>query len=129
MYLPPQFAQPDIAVMHELIRSRSLATLVTFDSDGLNANHIPLHLSATPGSLGVLSGHVARSNPILNDLNSNIDTLAVFHGPDAYISPSWYATKQEGGKLYRLGITRWFMPMVGCALSMMLFGSVLRLKR
>ncbi len=99
MYLPPQFAQPDIAVMHELIRSRSLATLVTLDSDGLNANHIPLHLSATPSSFGTLSGHVARSNPILNDLNSNIDTLAVFHGPDAYISPSWYATRQEGGKV------------------------------
>lgn len=99
MYLPPQFEQPDRAVMHELMHTRSLATLVTSGSDGLNANHIPLHLSATHESLGVLRGHVARSNPILNDLDSAIDALAIFHGPDAYISPSWYATKQQAGKV------------------------------
>jgi transcriptional regulator len=99
MYLPPQFEQPDRAVMHELMRTRSLATLVTTGSDGLNANHIPLHLSATPEPYGVLRGHVARSNPILNDLNSENDALAIFHGPQAYISPSWYATKQEDGKV------------------------------
>lgn len=99
MYLPPQFEQPDIEVMHELMRSRSLATLVTTDSDGLNANYIPLHLSATPESFGVLRGHVARSNTIWNELNSDVDALAIFHGPDAYISPSWYATKQQAGKV------------------------------
>ncbi len=85
--------------MHELMRTRSLATLVTTGSDGLNANHIPLHLSATPESFGVLRGHVARSNPIWNELDSAVDALAIFHGPEAYISPSWYATKQETGKV------------------------------
>ena len=99
MYIPPQFEQPDVEVMHELIRTRSLATLITLGSDGLNANHIPLHLSATHESFGVLRGHVARSNPILNDMDSAIDALAIFHGPDAYISPSWYATKQQAGKV------------------------------
>jgi transcriptional regulator len=99
MYLPPQFEQPDMAAMHELMRTRSLATLVTTGSDGLNANHIPLHLSATLESFGVLRGHVARSNPIWNELNSDVDALAIFHGPDAYISPSWYATKQAAGKV------------------------------
>jgi len=99
MYLPPQFEQPDIAVMHELMRIRSLATLVTTDSDGLNANHIPLHLSVTPEPFGALRGHVARSNPIWNELNVDVDALAIFHGPDAYISPPWYATKQEAGKV------------------------------
>jgi transcriptional regulator len=99
MYLPPQFEQPNIAVMHELMRTRSLATLVTTGSDGLNANHIPLHLSATPEPFGVLRGHVARSNPILNELNFDVDALAIFHGPDAYISSSWYATKQQAGKV------------------------------
>jgi transcriptional regulator len=99
MYIPPQFEQPDVDVMHKLIRNRSLATLVTLGSDGLNANHIPLHLSPTPKPFGVLRGHVARSNPIWNDLDSSIDALAIFHGPDAYISPSWYATKQEAGKV------------------------------
>ena len=99
MYRPMQFDQPDIEVMHELIRTRSLATLVTIGSDGLNANHIPLHLSATPEPFGVLRGHVARSNPIWNDLDSDVDALAIFHGPEAYISPSWYATKQQAGKV------------------------------
>jgi transcriptional regulator len=99
MYIPPHFEQPDIEVMHELIRNRPLATLVTLGSDGINANHIPLHLSPAPEPFGVLLGHVARANPIWRDLESDVDTLAIFHGPDAYISPSWYATKQETGKV------------------------------
>jgi len=99
MYIPPHFEQPDIEVMHDLIRNRPLATLVTLSSDGINANHIPLHLSPAPEPFGVLRGHVARANPIWRDLESDADTLAIFHGPDAYISPSWYATKQETGKV------------------------------
>ncbi len=99
MYIPPQFEQPNIDVMHELIRKRPLATLVTLGSNGINANHIPLHLSLTPEPFGVLRGHVARSNPIWSDLDSGIEVLAIFHGPDAYISPSWYTTKQEAGKV------------------------------
>lgn len=85
--------------MHELIRTRPLATLVTLSSNGINANHIPLHLSEVPSPFGTLRGHVARSNPIWHDLKSDIEVLAIFHGPDAYISPSWYATKQETGKV------------------------------
>jgi len=85
--------------MHELIRARPLATLITLSSSGLNANHIPLHLSESPTPFGTLQGHVARANPILEDLKKDIEVLAVFHGPDAYITPSWYATKKETGKV------------------------------
>jgi len=85
--------------MHELIRARPLATLVTLSSNGLNANHIPLLLSESPAPFGALQGHVARVNPILRDLGNNIEVLAVFHGPDTYITPSWYATKKESGKV------------------------------
>ncbi len=99
MYIPPQFEQPDIEVMHELIRNRPLATLVTLGSNGIDANHIPLHLDPTPEPFGVLRGHIARANPLWRDLASDVETLAIFHGPDAYISPSWYATKQETGKV------------------------------
>ncbi len=99
MYIPSQFEQPDIEVMHELIRNRPLATVVTLDSNGINANHIPLHLSSTPEPFGVLRGHVARANPLWRELAADVETLAIFHGPDAYISPSWYATKQEAGKV------------------------------
>ncbi len=99
MYIPTHFEQPNIEALHELIRSRPLATLVTLSSTGINANHIPLHLSEQPAPFGTLQGHVARANPIWNDLDSDSEVLAIFHGPDAYISPSWYATKQETGKV------------------------------
>ena len=99
MYIPKQFEEPRIDVMHELIRAHPLATLVTLSSSGLNANHIPLHLLESPAPFGTLQGHVARANPMLRDLEKNLEVLAVFHGPDAYITPSWYATKQETGKV------------------------------
>jgi transcriptional regulator len=99
MYIPKQFEEPRIDVMHELIRARPLATLVTLSSSGLNANHIPFHLSESPAPFGTLQGHVARANPILSDLERDTEVLAVFHGPDAYITPSWYATKKETGKV------------------------------
>lgn len=85
--------------MHELIRARPLATLVTLSSGGLNANHIPLHLSESPAPLGALHGHVARANPMLSDFAGDVESLAVFHGPNAYISPSWYTTKGQTGKV------------------------------
>jgi len=98
MYIPKHFDEPRVDVLHELIRARPLATLVTLSSGGLNANHIPLHLSDDPSPLGTLRGHVARSNPIWNDYVKDVEVLAVFHGPDAYITPSWYPTKAENGK-------------------------------
>lgn len=85
--------------MHELIRACPLATLVTLSSGGLNANHIPLHLSQEPSPFGTLRGHVARSNPVWTDFVSKVDALAIFHGPDTYITPSWYATKKETGQV------------------------------
>jgi len=99
MYIPKQFEEPRVDVMHELIRARPLATLVTRSSNGLNANHIPFHLVESPDPFGALQGHVARANPILGDFENNTEVLAVFHGPDTYITPSWYATKKETGKV------------------------------
>lgn len=99
MYNPPQFDQPSFSVMYALIKENPLATIVTLDSNGLNANHIPLVFSETTGAAGFLRGHVARANPIWQDLATDNETLAIFHGPEAYISPSWYATKAESGKV------------------------------
>lgn len=99
MYIPKHFEQPRVEAMHELMRARPLATLVTLTSGGLDANHIPLHLSDAPAPFGTLRGHVARANPVWRDLEKGIDVLAIFHGPDAYITPSWYATKKETGKV------------------------------
>lgn len=99
MYIPKHFEEPRIEVMHELMRARPLATLVTLTSNGLNANHIPLHLVDTPAPLGTLRGHVARANPMWQDFAKDVEVLAIFHGPDCYITPSWYATKRETGKV------------------------------
>ncbi len=99
MYQPAQFVQPSLEAMHGLIRQQPLATLVTLANDGLNANHIPLHLSDAPLPFGTLRGHVARANPLWHDLDPGLEVLAIFHGPNTYISPSWYATKQETGKV------------------------------
>lgn len=99
MYTPKHFEEPRIEVMHELMRARPLATLVTLSSGGLNANHIPLHLADAPAPFGTLRGHVARANPLWSDFAKDVEVLAIFHGPDSYITPSWYATKQETGKV------------------------------
>jgi transcriptional regulator len=85
--------------MHALMRAHPLATLVTVSSAGLNANHIPFYLSPEPAPYGTLLGHVARANPVWTDFAQNVEVLAIFHGPEHYISPSWYATKKETGKV------------------------------
>jgi transcriptional regulator len=99
MYIPSHFEESRIDTLHDLIRTYPFATLVTMSSGGINANHIPLHLSAEPGSNGILCGHVSRANPIWNDLTQGVEALAIFQGPNTYISPSWYPTKQEHGKV------------------------------
>ncbi|HSI95382.1 MAG TPA: FMN-binding negative transcriptional regulator [Methylophilaceae bacterium] len=99
MYIPKQFDEPRVEVLHQLIRSRPFATLVTLSSGGLNANHIPMHLSEQPGPFGTLRGHVARANPVWNDIAKDVEALAIFHGPSTYVTPSWYPTKAETGKV------------------------------
>src|SRR5262245_40110580 len=99
MYVPKQFEESRVEVMHELIHAYPLSTLVSLGSGGLRANHIPLEISAEPLPFGTLRGHVARANPIWRDLSADIEALAIFQGPDAYITPAWYPEKQETGKV------------------------------
>ncbi|MRR09747.1 FMN-binding negative transcriptional regulator [bacterium] len=98
MYVPKHFDEPRIEVLHQLMRARPLATLVTHSAGSLDANHIPLHLSIEPAPLGALRGHVARANPVWRDVAPGVEVLAIFHGPEAYVTPSWYPTKAENGK-------------------------------
>ncbi len=98
MYIPKHFEEPRVDVLHQLIRIQPLATLISLSSTGLNANHIPLHLSEGPSPFGTLRGHVARPNSVWNDYVKDVEVLAIFKGPDAYITPSWYPTKAENGK-------------------------------
>lgn len=99
MYIPHHFEETRREVLHELIRTYPLATLVAQSSTGLTANHIPLQLSQATEPFGILQGHIARANPLYTESSSESEVLAIFQGPDAYITPSWYATKQEHGKV------------------------------
>ena len=97
MYIPKSFNESNTEVMHDLIRAQPLSTLVTNSSTGLTANHIPFYLMANE-TYGLLQGHVARANPLWRDL-SNTDVLVVFQGVNTYISPSWYVTKTQTGRV------------------------------
>ncbi len=99
MYVPKHFDEPRIDVLHALMRERPLATLVMLTGRGLEANHIPLLVDAQPGPFGTLYGHVARGNALWRDATAGVDVLAVFSGPEAYITPSWYPGKQVDGKV------------------------------
>lgn len=99
MFIPEHFAEQRIEVLHGLMRERPLATVVTLSSQGLNANHVPLHLSLEPAPFGMLRGHVARENPLWQDFVADAEVLAIFHGPEAYITPSWYPSKKRTGKV------------------------------
>jgi transcriptional regulator len=99
MYVPKHFEETRLDVLHRLMRDQPLATVVTLSADGINANHVPLHLSQPQGRFGALWGHVARSNPMWSDRVQDVEALAIFHGPGTYVSPSWYPTKKEHGRV------------------------------
>ncbi len=99
MYVPSHFAETRIEVLHQLVHEHSLGALVTLGSDGLEANHMPFELDAEPAPLGTLQAHVARGNPVWRDFSKDVEALVLFQGPQAYITPSWYQTKRETGKV------------------------------
>lgn len=99
MYLPAHFDEPRIDVLHALMRGRPFATLVTLGDSGLVANHLPVATLAEPPPHGVLRGHIARANPLWREYRAASEALAIFQGPQAYISPSFYPSKQETGEV------------------------------
>ena len=99
MYLPTSFRQDDLAALHQEIAVSRLATVVSQGPNGLQASHLPLLLIAEEGQYGTLYGHFARANPHWQELAGDGEVLAIFNGPDAYVSPSWYPAKAEHGKV------------------------------
>lgn len=99
MYLPPDFKEQDVAVIHAAMRAAGLATLVTTGPDGLAASHIPMLLLPEPEPHGTLLSHVSRANQQWRAFDGDAQALAIFLGPDAYVSPSWYPTMRETGKV------------------------------
>ncbi|QYF95910.1 FMN-binding negative transcriptional regulator [Massilia sp. PAMC28688] len=96
MYEPKHFLETSLPVLHALIEAHPLGTWVTHADGQLAANHIPFMLDRSRGEFGTLVAHVARANDVWS---ARGESLVVFQGSDAYISPSWYASKQEAGKV------------------------------
>lgn len=95
MYIPPHFEESRVELLHDLIRRNPLAVLCTYGKSGLDANHIPFELNAEQRPQGILHCHVARSNPVWQDISTGDEALVVFRDAEAYISPQWYPSKQE----------------------------------
>jgi transcriptional regulator len=95
MYVPTHFNEPRIDVLHARISQHPFGTLITHGKSGLDANHLPFELAAGEGELGVLCAHVARANPVWQDVANGDEVLVVFRAGDAYISPNWYPSKHE----------------------------------
>lgn len=100
MYQPPHFREERTDVLHSLMRSHPLATLISVRPDGEpEANVVPMLLDEGIGRMGGLTAHLARANPQWKVLAETGRALVLFQGPDTYVTPSWYRTKQETGKV------------------------------
>jgi transcriptional regulator len=113
MYTPPHFEVNDPAEIHAAIRACGLAHFVTAGADGISATPLPFFLEASEGEYGTLYGHLARANSQWKQQPTS-DALVIFVGPDAYISPTWYATKAETHKVvptWNYGIVHAYGPV------------------
>jgi transcriptional regulator len=99
LHLPAQFKEERVDVLHALMREHPLATLVAMSETSLIANHLPLQIIAEPAPWGMLRGHVARANPVWRDYRADVQALAIFQGPQTYISPTLYPSKQTTGEV------------------------------
>lgn len=98
MYTPPAFRVEELTAIHEAMRAARTATLVTSTAEGMIGTPLPLFLDRAEGSMGTLYGHVAKANPQWK-LECTGEAMAIFNGPEAYVSPSWYETKQQTHKV------------------------------
>ena len=98
MYRPDEFRVEDVARMHALMRARPFASLISNGSIGLYASHLPTVLK-DEDSYGVIECHLARANPHWKDVASGNEALMIFQGPESYITPNWYPSKAEHGKV------------------------------
>jgi transcriptional regulator len=95
MYLPPLFAEHRTEELHRLVRAHPLGILVTQGPHGLDANHLPFLIDAEPAPPGRLLAHVARANPLWQELRDGAQVLVIFRGAQGYISPNGYPGKAE----------------------------------
>jgi transcriptional regulator len=110
MYQPTHFREDRLDVQHALIRAHPLALLISGGDGGLVANPIPFLLDSAAGPHGTLRCHVAKANDQWQHLQTAAECLVVFQGADDYITPSWYASKKEHGRV----VPTWNYATVHC---------------
>lgn len=98
MYTPPVNAETRLPVLRQMIAAHPLAAVVTLTSSGLVASHIPMVLEDDGSEFGVLKGHVSRANPQWKESLGHTEALAIFSGPQHYVSAGWYPGKQQHGR-------------------------------
>ncbi|MCX4073340.1 FMN-binding negative transcriptional regulator [Aeromonas caviae] len=94
MYQPSHFAVTDPAALHQLMQAHPLGALVIQGEQGLDANHLPFEFDAGEGEHGVLRAHVARNNPLWQEVKEGQEVLVIFRAAEGYLSPNWYPSKQ-----------------------------------
>jgi transcriptional regulator len=116
MYRPSHFQEDRPEVLHALIRAHPLAQLVTAGGQGIEANPLPMLIDPAASPNGTLRGHLARANDQVAALRAVGQALVIFQGPQAYVSPSWYPSKAEHGKVVPtwnyVAVHAWGVPKV-----------------
>jgi transcriptional regulator len=95
MYLPDHFDERRTEEVHRIIRENPLAALVTFGPQGLDANHLPFEFEPSADGNGRLRAHVARANPVWNQVKNGSPVMVIFTAAQGYVSPNWYPSKHE----------------------------------
>ena len=98
MYVPNANREDRLEILHKLMEDQPFASLITVGSAGLFASHIPMVMEKN-GAKGFLRGHLSRANTQWRDYSPSVEALAIFSGPQHYITPSWYPEKQETGRV------------------------------
>lgn len=99
MYMPQAFEQKDPDLVFGLMSSLGVATVVSNGPDGMIASHVPVEIDRKGGAQGLIRCHFAKPNPQAALIAEGVEVLFIFQGPLAYVTPSWYATKAETGKV------------------------------
>ena len=98
MYIPKAFKQDDLAHIVDLIQKFPLATLIISGAEGLEAMHVPMIFADSSNPIR-LQGHIAKANPLWQHVNLQDQVLLVFNGPNGYVSPSYYPSKQQNPRV------------------------------
>jgi len=99
MFQPPIFSVDDKELMHELMLTHPFGTLISIQDGGITADHLPLVIHPELSEQGTIRAHIAKGNPLWLKRKTSMEILAIFQGPQAYITPSWYPSKKQHGKV------------------------------